>query len=1231
MYFKKLEITGFKSFAERTILYFEPGVTAVVGPNGCGKSNIIDAIKWVLGEQSVKSLRGSRMEDVIFNGTEEKEPINMAEVSLTFSNRDGLLAIDSDEVVISRKIFRSGESEYLLNKTPVRLKDVQELLMGTGIGASMYSIIEQGKIGMILSSRPEERRYIFEEASGITKYKAKKREAIRKLEATDSNLLRLNDIINEVNRQINSITRQARKAERYKQRYDRLKDLEIEIASQEYSALKDETAALEGRSRNLKEEISGITRLSDELKSELNSRKGSFESVDEHHNRLQNRIYQLDSSVEQSKNRIAVNRERIEEMSERMKVLSAETGGLEIKKTESEKAACVLEERLASVTDSLSAKKEFLRDQKETFESIECSIKDKEKGITDNKEKIVDFMQERTRSKNETVRLASDVHNRQTRLRRLEMELEKVAKETEAIAERRDNARKEFEATESRLNSVRSERDMLAEENGRAQSSMDEALRILQEKRDALIRLESKKVFLEDLIDKNEGFTAGAKEILDLMKSGNEIARGIKGILGSMIEVSPGYETACEAALGENAQDVIVRDKSDAASAAEYLRDNRKGKATFLIYNEIPDADSFSGSPAPVGVSARLMDLIRVDEDLKNVLGFLLKDTYVVDSLDAAERIAAGLSGHESESVKLVTKTGEVVRKGFMTAGASPKGEEAGIIGREARLQETLEVMERLSQEIEQLEARKRELEESLSAVKKRLAGLEDLLKDEEVEYHKKESALSAIEGEEGKLREELALVNLEKEEVSEEIGDYTDRKERLEARLKELEDVEYRTQNFIVSSQESVKEMAKQREGILVLLAKINAEISGLTRESSGIAERLSHERSSYQEYSQSLSQKLSDIENSAKKREELLQEIDESEKEISTLSGELETDRKELREASAAKSESGAVIKEMEGRLNGYFSKMQDVKQSDHDLDLKKREADYKIETLKSRMSQLYKVDIISGARDVTGIEDWDTVRREIEELTRKLESMGTVNLVAIEEHKELEDRFNFLSQQRGDLTKAKEDLQKAISRINKETRRMFLETFEKIQFEFKNYFKYLFGGGQAEAFLLDENDVLESGIEIVARPPGKKLQNITLLSGGEKALTAVALIFAIFKIKPSPFCLLDEVDAPLDESNIDRFGKAILEFTKKSQFIVITHNKITITLADVMYGITMEKSGVTKIVSVKFQDKKKAGHETPYAGGIDRNSPQSSETAASGNEEADANAEDEMKEPL
>lgn len=1192
MHFKKLEIVGFKSFAEKTKLYFEPGITTVVGPNGCGKSNIIDAIKWVLGEQSVKSLRGSAMEDVIFNGTDDREPINMAEVSLALSNKDRSLPIDADEIVVSRRLFRSGESEYLINKAPVRLKDVNELFMGTGIGAEAYSIIEQGKIDLIISSRPEDRRFIFEEASGITKYKSKKREAVRKLEDTDNNLLRINDIVTEVKRQIDSITRQAKKAERYKERFDRVKDLESKLAFYDYDILKREKEKIDAESSRIRDEINKMSRGIEDLSSNLESERVSFAGTDAKFTQLQNSKFSKESLIEQNKNKIIVGGERIAELSARIENLKAEITSMESGQASAQKLIEALEDEFAAVSDAEGAKTRVLEDEERRLSELESEIRANERNAIESRKNLVNYMAERSKFKNEIIKLTSDIQNRSVRLRRLSLEAEKVEEELRAAKEKLAEAGKDFRDAENRLNDIRAEKEKILGEKEALSAAVKASENDLQKERDTLITLESKKSFLEDLIKKHEGFTGGTKALLESLDRGDLKIEGIEGVLGNMVEAKRGFETAAEAALGDYIQCVIAKDRGSALKAAEYLEMTKRGRATFIVSNEIIDK---GGDMAPNlskdDIVGRLSEFITVKDSLKKVAAGLLGNTYVVENVDKAEKILNYISPDSFDNVKLVTKKGELLERGFIAGGAEAFGEDAGIIGRELRLKEAVSAIESIRDLIGKMESVKGDLSAKLLGMEEKIVSAEGILKEEEAGYHGKKSRLSSAGEEDFRLSEELSLLNIEREEIQGEVSDLSSRKNDMERRLTETEAAENNTQNLLSNFEEAVKNLSREREEIVILMAKVKAEIQAISKEKTVLSQNIEVQRASFNTYGASLLQKRDEIESSARRMDELSSEAEELKAEITKLYGEVKMITEETARISADKEKNSSAIDAIEKRLAELYKLSNEYKDIEHNLNMKSSEASFKVETIRNKMAQLYKVDIGRDKVEYEPSSDWESFRVEIEELKRKLESMGTVNLVAIEEHKELEDRFNFLSRQREDLVKAKESLREAISKINKTTRRLFMETFEKIQFEFKNYFRYLFGGGQAEIFLLDEHDVLESGIEIAVRPPGKRLQSITLLSGGEKALTAISLIFAIFKVNPSPFCLLDEVDASLDESNVERFTKAIREFTKRSQFIIVTHNKRTITMADVMYGITMEKSGISKIVSVKFHDEARA----------------------------------------
>lgn len=1178
MYFKSLELIGFKSFAEKTKLNFEPGVTAIVGPNGTGKSNVADAIRWVLGEQSTKSLRASKMEDVIFNGTDSKEPINFAEVSLTLSNEKRILPIDYDEVIISRRVFRSGEAEYLLNKTPVRLKDISELLMGTGIGTESYSIIEQGKMDLILSSRPEDRRYVFEEASGITKYKSKKKEALRKLEQTEQNLLRINDIIQEVKRQIGSIERQARKAEKYKVDFDKLKELEIKLSSLEFKDLKTQEKTLFVESQDLKEREKDLSFEITDISAKISDYRQSLDELNQKVSDLKNKFTTMSGSLDMNIHKIEIDKERIAEAEASQKALDEEIRSIEGKISSAGALVDKLKEELKRVASERVSKQKAIEEKEFQLNSISKEIGETEEKLKTSKLNTVDYLAKETRIKNELIKMGADIQNRKARQRRLGIEKETVEKELNTAEETREAIRKEYESAEKNMSLVRAD---LEEKKG-LEGSAASALKALEEdiikedNRKAAVN--SKIEFLEDLVKRHEGFKAGVKNLL--MKFG-----GILAVLADMIRVEKGYEEAVSTFLGDDAQIVVTEKDNDIERAIEHLKENKLGKATFISLETVSRLRNPSAKKAPANLTP-LRNFVKSDSKYKILIDYLFDDAYLAESLDD------GLKDYAAQSaVTLVTRTGLLFEKGRIAGGSSSETDESFLIGRRDRLESFKSESKELEERLRSLDSSRNEKAHEICLMRDAIKALEENLHAEDINLANVNMKKDSQDASCGKFKEELSVIGLELGEVNEVIDDLTVKGDALNKELNDIESESSRLQLFIEESQVVVSDKRTLKEKLILEITTLRAESQSLDKEEENARNNLNKDQENLTELNTALDTKKGLLEESAGKEASLKEEISSLALENETISKDLKLLSAESSSLEKARSDAVDKLSIDEIQLKDKEASLERLRNRVRDSDVKMTELNYKKTNLKDRIQQAYKVDLEVVHADIEENLDLDALKREVIELKNRLDKLGPVNLVAIDEHKELEERHAFLVHQQEDLVNAKESLHKAIQKINKTTKELFIDTFQKIQVEFKNFFRLLFGGGQAELILIDEQDVLESGIEIIVRPPGKKLQNIMLLSGGEKALTAIALLFSIFKVKPSPFCVLDEIDASLDDSNVTRFSNVLKDFLRISQFIIITHNKRTIELADVMYGITMQERGVSKIVSVKFMDERKS----------------------------------------
>ncbi len=1180
MYFKRLEMVGFKSFASKTKLNFEPGVTAIVGPNGCGKSNVSDAMKWVLGEQSAKELRGSRMEDVIFNGTSTKEPINMAEVSLVLSNEDKSLPIDFEEVIITRRLFRSGESEYLLNKMPVRLKDINELLAGTGLGTSSYSIIEQGKIGQILSSKAEERRHIFEEASGITKYKIKKKEALRKLEHTENNLLRINDIIQEVERQIKSIERQARKAEKYKQEFAVLKENELKLSSFDYKNISSELKTIELEDKDLnkrEEELSHSTAL---LEEELKDIRRQVEAVFGETQECEKEIMSVSSSLEMNIHTESVNKERIAELENMAVDLEKEIEILSEKSSNRLNEIGVKRQKLESVQEEKGTKEEALSSYREKVASLSKTLEENIGKAKQEKNKAVDCISSQTKYKNELIKLGADIQNKKFRLRRLRIEKDNISQESGKMLTEKSEIEKAFEEKRHAVNGITEKKNKLTSEINDLRTMLSKTSELINKSINEKDASRSELEILKDLVSRNEGFSSGVKTIKDAKPE-------IKSLC-EIITVRQKYSKAVEAVLGEMQQALVVNNYEEALGCTRDIPRNQSARTVFLLLNEIPAVVQEKEQLSDKGCSF-ISEAVKTDEKYRDLVNHVFKNIIIARDRQSVDRLYS-----EDNSRHYVSPDGYL--RGHITLiSKTGTAEAASLINRKERIQELEGRISILEASVEKESASKVQIENSISDIDKNIELVEADLKTEEKDAFNIGAKKDALTDEIKKVEDESYIVTSEIDELDNDLGGLVKKGEELNEVLNKAEDEISLSHSIIANCESAQKELSQQREHALMEVTKLTAQVGAINSTWQSMQDNLDAQQRESDELKKDIESKQYQLVSSKEKVESLKYDIKNLFESRSGMEEKKKTLDESRNELITKKNIKSAKLNEAEGLFIERKEELEQMKNSKRDTTIKISDVSHKKSSLIEKILQLYKVHLDEVNVEYDEGTDWSEVKEAIEQMKEKIEKMGPVNLVAIEEHKELEDRYSFLVRQREDLVNAKDSLHKAIVKINATTKKLFLETFQKVQLEFKNYYRMLFGGGHAELFLLDEKDILESGVEIVVRPPGKKLQNILLLSGGEKALTAIALLFAIFKVNPSPFCILDEIDAPLDETNIDRFTRVLQEFVKISQFILITHSKKTMQMADIIFGITMAQKGVSRIVSVKFgEDKSQIKHE-------------------------------------
>lgn len=1135
MYFKRLEIVGFKSFMDKTVLDFEPGITAVVGPNGCGKSNVFDSIRWVLGEQSVKSLRGAQMEDVIFNGTDAKAPLGMAEVSLTFDNKARFFNYDHDEVMITRRIFRSGDSEYLLNRSQVRLKDILDLLMGTGVGAESYSIIAQGKIDLVLSSKPEERRLVFDEASGITRYKAQKREAIRKLDETEQNLLRVNDIITEVKRSIGYLERQANKARRYQVAFDELKKKELLLAAIQKNNLAKEKMEFIARIDALKDQESALAAQIQQEEAGLAARNEELRGYEEKISLVKNDIINVENAITHDNQHIEFNRERIKELESSKLYLTSQINQTKERLVLDAQKLSRLKEEFAVISRNIDEKTQALRGNEEQLNSVVEAIRTATDSIATAKKNIMDLAVRVSQGKNELSSLASKEQVFIARKKRLDLERAKVSEEKTQFETSLSQVMAEVAQIEAEYNESSGRLVLMKEELDRdtaALAQLNQDLENMERKRHALL---SQKEFLEKLKNQYEDINESMNATIYLDKIPSE------QITGLVIKVK---------GPGEAQQD-----------------------------QGVPASYRIAGEAKPIDLDAQ-----KVTENIKSA----------EDSIAALNLEKTSKEARLQELNALISDLVKTVRE-----------KEMALSSKRAVSQSMKEQFDKISEEAQIILLEIDDVQNELVGISKSLedlrANIENLEKEHSTWEHSIHDAQEHINAN-NRIKEEVLVVIAQ---VKTELDNLVRRQAVDEKELKTLENACAQDESEIKDMESRLGEMSVKQETFGVEIEELIKKIAQAQGDIDSLKASLQEAQTSFQSLMSGISEIESAISLKRKDVEAVREKLYELQMDAKDLEFKYQSARQKLLQSykvdldtldlaaliapqvTAAEQpqtqtqEQGGVVS-VDGTVGAseqqqLVESVQPVQESapDHQPQVQPQ-AETPIASSEAQVPADMNLDENLLADEVAKLKD-------------KVSSYGTVNLVAIEEYDELKKRYDFLTQQQTDLVTAKTSLQEAIQKINRTTRKMFLETFEKVREEFRNYFKVLFNGGDAQVYLIDEQDPLESGIEIICRPPGKKLQNVLLLSGGEKSMAAIALIFAIFKVKPAPFCILDEIDAALDEANVDRFGRILQEFSQNSQFIVITHNKKTIANAGVMYGITMQESGVSRIVSVKFGEKK------------------------------------------
>jgi chromosome segregation protein len=1218
MYLKNLTVLGFKSFADKTALNFQPGVSAIVGPNGCGKSNVSDAIRWVLGEQSAKALRGGEMADVIFNGTDGRKPLGMAEVSLTIGgvDEDNLKAagveIAYNEVTITRRVFRDGGSEYFINKTACRLKDIQQLFMGTGVGRTSYSIMAQGNITQILSSKPDDRRMVFEEAAGITKFKSQKKEALRKLEYTEQNLLRISDLIREVKRQIGSLQRQAGKARRYKTLMIELQHLDTQLARHQFDVLQTEITERQQTADKLRTEIEVCTESVLRIENEIMQLRQRLSDLEHQISEAQQRGLELKADSEKHESRIHFNEERLLELEAQHGKALTDIAQADERKRAAEEELAGVTARLAASTTALEQLRQILENRAAALRTVEDELRQKQEKLRDGQAEAFNAAQQLSRVRNEINALDLQQQGNSIRLEKLSAEKIQLEEERQRLEARLQEFAAAVEV--EKLN-VQTSRGTVEQRQQRLREIQHELNATTQELDNALqqqAETRSRLNVLEQLQSEHEGFGAGAVAAL---KQSDRVL----GSLADRIRVPDQYVTAVESALGHHLQLVLTEQPESAHDILRELSETKKGRASIAplgLYNGNGNSTHNTDMDVPfpadtqeeVPKAVRAVSVVEMESSVRPLVERLLGMTRIVPDLSTAT--ASWRENHGA--FHYVTLSGELLsRHGVYTGGTSNGNGQhtASILGRKNQIVGLQAALEEIQNQVSEISRRKGALLGEQTELQAGLQEAQTELRAQEVAIATHQGEFNALQTSHRTLHQKIDTVVYEIQSLAAQEQEGLQKRAGLAAQAEELETRERATQDNVAELTAQLEALRQQRDAATTALTETKVTLAS--------QEQLC---ASFQQQQQPLEQRIRELAALAEQRRNEIgvfgtrktqweSEIEESRRQIERLHHERKVVSNQTAALMADKDAQESDIASREENLREQRRRLSDIQQQRGTIEVELAQKNMSVQNLRERIQQKYQInldDVRSECITITYADegapkvqtltpeemaaagastDWTAVAEQVAALQKRIDEMGPVNLVAIDEYEETEQRHQFLSVQYEDLVQAKQQLLDVISRINTQTQEMFVETFNKIRDNFRAMFSEIFGGGKADLILVNEGDVLESGIDIVARPPGKQLQNISLLSGGEQTMTAVALLFSIYQVKPSPFCVLDELDAPLDESNINRFIRVLQRFLAHSQFIIITHNKRTIGMADVLYGVTMEEQGVSKIVSVKF----------------------------------------------
>ncbi len=1180
MYLKRIEMQGFKSFADKTVLEFKPGITTVIGPNGSGKSNISDAIRWVLGEQSMKSLRGAKSEDIIFAGTQARKSLGFAEVSIVIDNNDNKLPIEYSEVTVTRKIYRSGETGYFINKVPCRLKDILELFMDTGIGKDGYSIIGQGKIDEILSNKSEDRRHIFEEAAGIVKYRTRKQESEKKLEQTKLNLLRINDILAEIEANIEPLKLQSDKAKQFLDLREELKSIEVGLFIYNINTYKEKLEQLvkdEDIITSQKEaedsKMEALQASKEELRQVVDDITAQIENMQNIGFESSNKIEKINSEIGISNERIQNNsankqrleaeilevKSRIEELKEEQKQKLEKKTNLTSNKEKFEKELAEKEAELAELSKKLSAK--------------ELEIEGKKQIVQDNIDKKYE--------------LAAEINTQDVNYENLEKRKKQLKNEIDSVISELDSTRYGKNEISKGFYDIESKRNIAVENLEKSVQAKEQNMQKLKQYEEEISKLtytqrmkQARHQFLIETEKEKEGYNKTVKSLLVACDKDSNLNKGIHGVLANLISVEKEYETAIEMCLGQSLQNIVTSTEQDAKKMIEYLRTNSLGRASFLPIASVQGKklDKLTKMDGVIGIAS---DLVKCKKEYEQIILSLLGRTVVVEDMDTA----IALAKKDKYSFRIVTLKGDIISSSGSISGGSVQTKTVNILGRSREIEDLEKELKKLEKQIADKTAEKEEYASSIGDSIEETAKLEKELQEIEIVYATEKQKMVAVEENITRLENRLAKLKEEVTQTEKQKEENRLLKEQKEAEIQTLTEQMEELKKVIEEFALNNKDNQKYIDDLNFDITNLKISVTSFDESESSIEEMVERISQDIKNNEQSIENKNQNILAITEENTKLEQTITEYNNQIEQIKQEVTnsgTKVEELKQERIAKNEK---LVNTENEIQSQFSTLESLKEQIIKLDVKKTKLEQDLQQVVESLWNEYELTP-NSTEEYQKPNNVATAQKQVNSLRNKIKDLGSINIDSIEEYKKTKERYDFMSEQRLDLENTASKLRKIIGDMTTTMQNQFKEKFELINKNFNEVFTELFNGGKAELILENEENILECGIDIRVQPPGKKLQNMMLLSGGEKAFTAIALLFAILKINPAPFCILDEIEAALDDVNVYRFAEYLKKFCKQTQFLVITHRKGTMEAGDSVYGVTMEENGISKLLSIKLK---------------------------------------------